>query len=301
MTATIAIVGFGAIGGIVAGSLTALGRYDVVVCVKSPIDRVVVERPCDTVDVPIRALTDPAEAGRVDWVLLSTKVHQTPSAASWLTRLCSSKTRVATLQNGIAPTERLAPFVGGAVVVPTIVYYSGERLAPGRVRFRAAGEHELAVQDDQDGRALAALFHGSPLRVLLSADLATLAWRKLLMNSVANPITALTLQRLTVFRREDVQALCLAALEEAAAVGRADGANFVADEAARTLAALLIYPAEVGTSMYLDRLAGRSLEIEALTGAIVARGQLHGIRTPLNTTLLTLLRASTDRGDPLPP
>ena len=95
--------------------------------------------------------------------------------------------------------------------------------------------------------------------------------------------------------------MCLAALEEAAAVGRADGANFVADEAARTLAALLIYPADVGTSMYFDRLAGRSLEIEALTGAIVARGQLHGIRTPLNTALLALLRASTDSADPLPP
>ncbi|MOA56361.1 2-dehydropantoate 2-reductase [compost metagenome] len=57
---------------------------------------------------------------------------------------------------------------------------------------------------------------------------------------------------------------------------------------------LLAYPAEAGTSMYFDRQAGRALEVEALTGAIVARGQALGVRTPLNGLLLTLLRAISD-------
>src|SRR5205085_412886 len=83
-----------------------------------------------------------------------------------------------------------------------------------------------------------------------------------------NPITALTLLRQAVFRRTDVKALCLAILEEAAAVGRADGARLAADEADKILATLLTYPADAGTSMYFDRIAGRPLEAEALTGAI---------------------------------
>jgi 2-dehydropantoate 2-reductase len=48
---------------------------------------------------------------------------------------------------------------------------------------------------------------------------------------------------------------------------------------------------ELGTSMYFDRLAGRAFEVEALTGAIVAAGERHGLATPLNRMLLTLLRA----------
>jgi 2-dehydropantoate 2-reductase len=294
MTATIAVVGLGAIGGVIAGCLAALDRYDVIVCTRSPIERLVVERPDDVVDVPIRSLTDPAKAAPVDWVLLATKVHQTPSVAPWLVRLCGPEARVATLQNGIDPADRLAPFVGATAIVPSVVYYNGERLAPDRVRLRRTGAYELAVPDDPDGQAFAGLLDGSPLRVLRSADFATLAWRKLLINAVANPITALTLQRQAVFRREDVKALCLAVLEEAAAVGRADGASFAADEAARTLATLLTYPAEAGTSMYFDRLAGRAFEVEALTGAIVVRGERYGIPTPLNAALLTLLRASSD-------
>jgi 2-dehydropantoate 2-reductase len=178
--------------------------------------------------------------------------------------------------------------------VPAIVYYNGERLAPDRVRFRHAGDHDLAVRDDSDGHAFAELLCGTPMRILRSPDFATLAWRKLLINAVANPVTALTLQRQAVFRRDDVKALCLAILEEGAAVGRAEGARLAAGEAAQILATLLTYPADAGTSMYFDRLAGRSFEVEALTGAIVAAGERHGLPTPLNRMALTLLRVISD-------
>lgn len=290
----IAIIGLGAIGGIIAGSLAAAGRHDVVACVRSPLARLTVERPSDVVEVALRALTDPAEAEPVDWVLLCTKTHQTASSAPWLAKLCAPHTRVAVLQNGIGHAARLAPLVGRAKVVPTIVYYNGERLAADRMRFRNAGNYDLAVGDDADGRAFAELLDGVALRILRSADFNTLAWRKLLINAVANPITALTLQRQAVFRREDVKVLCLAVLEEAAAVGRADGAHLSDDEGTNILATLLTYPADAGTSMYFDRLAGRPLEAEALTGAIVAAGERHNIPTPLNRLLLTLLAAVSD-------
>jgi len=227
-------------------------------------------------------------------VLLCTKAHETPSVGPWLARLCSPSTRIAVLQNGIDHPGRVGPFVGGATVVPTIVYYNGERLAAYRVRLSHAGEHDLAAPDDAAGRAFAELLEGAPLRVLLSADFTTLQWRKLLMNATANPITALTLRRQEVLRREDIAALCLAVLDEAIAVARADGARLAEDEAARTMATLLTYAPELGTSMYFDRLAGRPLEVEALTGAIVAVGERHGIATPLNRALLTLLRTVSD-------
>lgn len=150
------------------------------------------------------------------------------------------------------------------------------------------------MRDDDDGRALVDLLQGSPMRIHQSTDFATLAWRKLLINAVANPITALTLQRLAVFHRDDIKTLSLAVLEEAVAVGRADGAALAPDEAARTLALLLTYPGDGGTSMYFDRLAGRGSEVEALTGAIVGSGRRHGLQTPFNGMLLALLRAASD-------
>jgi 2-dehydropantoate 2-reductase len=291
---TVAVIGLGSIGGAIAACLCESDRHDVIACTRSPLHRLVLERSGQTVEVPITALTDPAAAKPVDWVLLCTKAQQTPSIAPWLAKLCDARTRVAVLQNGIEHVRRVAPFAGDATVLPTLVYYNGERLAPDHIRLRQVSQHDLAARDDADGHAFAALIEGTELHVLLTAEFDTLAWRKLLINAIANPITALTLQRQAVLRRGDIQALCFAILDEALAVAWADGARLADDEAAQLMATLMTYPPGAGTSMYFDRLAGRSLEAEAISGAIVAAGERHGIPTPLNRALLALLSAVTD-------
>jgi 2-dehydropantoate 2-reductase len=293
---TVAVVGMGSIGGVAAGCLAAAGRNDVVVCLRRPIERLTLDRPDGTVELPLQSRTDPTRAEPVDWVLLCTKTHQTESAAPWLSRLCTPQTSVAVLQNGIDHAARVAPLVNGATVLPVIVYYNGERLAPDHVRMRRAGSDDVVVANDETGRAFARLLDGTGLHVLLSDDFATLLWRKLLINAIANPITALTLQRQAVLRRPDIQDLCRAVLGEAVAVARAEGARLADDEPARTIAALMTFSGELGTSMYFDRLAGRQMEVEALTGAIVAAGERHGVAMPINRTLLTLLRAINDSG-----
>jgi 2-dehydropantoate 2-reductase len=288
---TVAVVGLGGIGGGAAGNLAAAGLHDVIVCMRRHIGRFTLDRPSGVVELPLAVLTKPEQARPADWVLLCTKAHQTTATAPWLQRLCTPATRVAVLQNGIDHVGRVAPHAGGATVVPVLVYYNGERLAPDRVRVRRASAHDVVVADDEAGRAFAQLLDGTELRALLSDEFATLAWRKLLINAVANPITALTLQRQAVLRRPDVEELCRAILEEAVAVARADGVRLAADEVARTLATLRTFSDEFGTSMYFDRLAGRSLEVEALTGAIVAVAERRGVAAPLNRALLALLRA----------
>lgn len=289
------MIGLGSIGGVAAGCLAASGRHRVMACVRRPIGKFVLEQPGGTVELQLPTYIDPAQIKEpVDWVLLCTKTHQTQSAAPWLARLCAAKTRVAVLQNGIGHVERVAPLVDAATVLPIIVYYNGERLAPDRVRLRQGSDQDMAAADDADGRAFAQLFAGTPLRVQLCDDFATLIWRKLLINAAVNPITALTLQRQAVLRRAEIQELCLAILAEAAAVGRAEGVRLDDDEPQRALATLFSFSGELGTSMYFDRLAGRTLEVEALTGAIVAAGERHGVATPLNRALLVLLRAISD-------
>ena len=288
---TVAVVGLGSIGGIAAACLAEAGRHDVIGCARKPIDTLTLERPGRTVTPPLPVITDPAEATPADWVLVVTKTQDTAAAAPWLARLCTRSTRVAVLQNGIDHVERVAPLANGATVVPVIVYYNGERLAPDRLRMRVAGDHDLAVPDDAGGRAFAALTAGTPLRVLVEPDFVTLKWRKLLLNAVANPITALTMQRQAVLRRPDIHALCLDVLDETVKVARADGATLPDDEPRLAMERLLQFSPELGTSMYFDRMAGRSFEVEALTGAVVAAGERHGIATPLNRVFLALLRA----------
>ena len=167
----IAVVGLGSIGAAAAGCLAAAGRHDVVACMRTPIGHLTLDAPDGTVELKLRVVTDPAQATPVDWVLLCTKTHQTESAAPWLSQLCTPRTRVAVLQNGIGHAARVAPLANGAAVMPVIVYYNGERLAPDRVRLRQGSDQDLAVADDSDGRAFVRLLDGTPLRVLVSGNL----------------------------------------------------------------------------------------------------------------------------------
>jgi 2-dehydropantoate 2-reductase len=290
----IAVVGLGSIGGIVAGYLAKTGRHRVFACVRKVIAELTLDGPDGTTKIALPALTDIAKAEAADWVLLCTKTHQTEATAPWLARLCTPRTRVAVLQNGVDHVARVAPLVNGATVVPVIVYYNGERIADDHMRLRQGADQDLLVAGGETGRAFALLFDGTPLRVSLSDDFATAAWRKLLINIIASPITALTLQRQAVLRRPDVKSLCLELLAEAIAVARAEGAKLRPDEADAALTMLFTFPPEAGTSMYFDRFAGRPLEYAALNGAIVAAGERHGIPTPINRALLPLLHAISD-------
>ena len=294
---TVAVVGLGNIGAGIAGALRFADQHDLIACARRPIDHIILERDGATATLPLRTITEPAQASAVDWVLLCCKAHDTPSTAPWLARLCSKATRVAVLQNGIGHVERVVPFIGGAAAIPSIVYYNGERLSPNHVRLRSVARYDLVVPDDSIGCEFARTLEGTSLNVLLSGDFASFAWRKLLINVVVNPITALTLQRQSVLRRDDVYALGLAVLHEAVAVAQADGARVTNDDAIKTMATLTAYSGTLGTSMYFDRLAGKKLEVDALTGTIVEAGDRHGIPTPLNRALLALLRAISDTTD----
>src|SRR5580692_9467059 len=271
----IAVVGLGSIGGIVAGYLAKTGRHRVVACVRKPIAELTLDGPEGTTKVALPALTDTAKAEPADWVLLCTKTHQTEATAPWLARLCTPKTRIAVLQNGVDHVARVAPLVNGATVVPVIVYYNGERTADDHMRLRQGADQDLLVADDETGRGFAQLFDGTPIRVGLSDDFTTAAWRKLLINAIASPITALTLQRQAVLRRPDVKALCLEIVREAVAVARAEGAKLTSDEAEAALAMLFTFPLEAGTSMYFDRLAGRPNEKDTTTGGSNEGGKRH--------------------------
>ncbi len=157
--------------------------------------------------------------------------------------------------------------------------------------MRRAGEYEFAVGDDADGRAFEALLDGTLMRVLRTADFTTRARRKLLLNAVANPITALTLQRqagsaATTSRRCAffLERPPMSAAPTARSLrprGRADAGD-AADLSARR--------------RHLDVFrSGRrtAFEADALTGAIVAAGERHRADAA-QRPLLTLLRATSD-------
>lgn len=303
--ARVAVIGAGSVGTVVAAAAVDAG-HDVVVCARRRLERLVVERADSVREIGVRVLTDPSEATEVDWVLLATKAQDAAGAAAWFGPLVGPNTTVVVLQNGVDHAERIEPLVPrGTRVLPALVYVAAESLAPGHVLHRmgaritvpggtaasaarASFDQPAGVSGVKDG--FAALFNDSWLHVERVADFPTAAWRKLLTNVGANPVTSLTMKRMSVIQHDPaVRELTRALLDEAIAVGRAAGAALTEADVDHTLEIYDNFAGDDGTSMLYDRLAGRATEHELITGAVVRLGEQHGVPVPLNRAILALM------------
>jgi 2-dehydropantoate 2-reductase len=225
-------------------------------------------------------------------VVIATKAQDTAGTAEWMRRLVGPSSVVVVVQNGIGHVERARPLVGDDTeILPAMIYQAAERTGLGEVRLHSDGR--ITVPAGPVGARFAELMAGSPVPAFEDPDFHTAAWRKLLSNVVSNPITALTLRRLDVMSEPDIVVLVRQLLTEAIAVGAADGASFAPDELARSSRVYEQYMGNGtrgGSSMLYDRLAGRPMEHEFITGVIVALGARYGVATPYNQVILALLR-----------
>lgn len=280
MTASVAIVGPGALGGVLAAALARAGR-DIVLCARRPVALEVDGEP-----VHADVWTDPSQARPVAHVLVTTKAYDSAATAPWLDQLGVGP--VAIVQNGVEHRERFAAFVAAERLVPVVTDLSAHRDGD---RIRSRGRGQLVIGDDAAGRDIAALFAGSGIEVSMTTDVRSAAWRKLCLNSVG-AIPALTLRP----ARDTSEPLARAVVRECIAVGRAEGARLEDEIADEVIARLRRTPVDAINSLHADRMAGRPLEIDARNGAIVRIGARHGIATPYNHALVELLSAAGDSG-----
>lgn len=283
--ASIALIGPGAIGGTVAAWLAR--AHEVAICARTAFETLRVETPDGMLEARPRLLTDPAEAGPVEWVLIATKAYDCEGAAAWLSGLIGPETRVAVLQNGVEHVERFAPYLDAARIVPAVVDIPAERDSPGRIRQRRDG----TIVVPEGAEEFVALFAHCPIAVSTTADFRAVAWRKLALNC-AGVVNGLVMKPAGVSRDPAIAELMRGLVAECIAVGRAEGAALddgLIDEVVRHYRQA---PADSVNSLLADRLAGRETEVDARNGVIVRLGERHGIAAPLNALAVALIKAA---------
>lgn len=286
--ATLALIGPGAVGGVIAATLAQAGGHGLTLCARRPLGEMEVGLLAGPVRFSPGVITDPAQGRPVDWVFVCTKAYDCAGAAAWFPGLVGPETRVAILQNGVEHRERFAPWLAADRILPVMVDIPAERPAPGRIVQRGPGK--MVVPEGEAGARFAALFAGTALGVTTTPDFRSTVWRKLCLNA-PGAINALLLKPTGVFRDEAVGELARAMVRECMAVGRAEGAVLEDDLPESILANCRAAPPDSVNSQHADRAAGRPMEIDARNGAIVRFGRKHGIPTPCNAMAATLLAA----------
>ena len=311
------VFGAGAIGGFIAVKLANAG-FEVSCVARGPhlaairADGLTLESEGKTIVARLRASDDPAALGLQDFVLLTLKAHQLPAAADAISRLMGPATTLVTCMNGVpwwyfhklaGPYEdmRLASVDPGGMLwdklpprraLGALVYPACMTVTPGVVRHVFSNRFAVGEPDGTDSaraRALAQAFERGgfecPVRPRIRDDI----WLKLWGNLSFNPISALTGAALDEMARDPgTQSVARAMMVEARAVAERLGVTFSVDVDRR-----IAMTAQVGahkTSMLQDLERGKSLELDALLGAVVEMGRLVGAPTPMCEAVLALVR-----------
>lgn len=274
--ATVAIVGVGAIGTVVADALT--DNASVLLGRRGTTAPMLIDLDGSPRRVDAAVADSPDGLGPVDWVVVTVKAQDTPAIGPWLDALVGPATTVVMLQNGIGHAERVSQWVPAERVLPGIVYIAAEKVERDLVVCRDHGA--LALAAGEKATQFAALV-GDRLAIRQVDDFLTESWTKLVMNSALNTVTALTNRSMEVTGDVGVRPLIHSLLVEGALVAEAEGALFPAGSADLFLARMDGLPRNSATSMLLDRRAGRALEHEFLTGAVLAAADRHALHTPM--------------------
>ena len=305
----IAIVGAGAIGGYLGALLaesgeevTFIARGTNLAAIRDHGMKVVLEDGREVVAKNVAAFEHMREAGAHDSVLLTVKAHQVTAVAGELRHLFRDGTSVVTMQNGIPwwyfarhggphdgtavrsadPGGTIAGAIDAARVIGCVVYPAAILVSPGVVRVVEGRRFALGELDGKTTpriEALAATLIKAGFKAPIADDIRAEIWLKVWGNLSFNPISALTRATLgDLCQYPLTRELCVAMMREAEQIANALGITFRA-----TIERRIAGAEKVGahkTSMLQDLEAGKTLEVDALVGAVVELGRLTGIPTP---------------------
>ena len=296
---TIAIVGAGAIGTYYGARLALSGR-EVRLLMRGDLAHVrahgvrLVEKHGTQLLQPIAAFGTATEVGPVDLVLVTLKTTANFELAHLLPPLLHAHTAVVTLQNGLGNEEAIAALVGPERVLGGLCFIAATRTAPGEITCGNPGSIDLGEMSGpatDRTRAVAALFSAAGVRCTADDNLGEARWRKLAWNVPFNglAIAAGGLTTDQLLTTPSLAARVRRLMDEVAAAARALGYEVTEAFIQRQID----HTPKLGAyrpSSLVDYHAGREVELEAIWGEPLRRGQAAGVAMPELSRLYAELR-----------
>lgn len=301
----ILFLGAGATGGYFGGRLAAAGK-DVVFLVRPKrqaqlaVDGLRIESPFGDAKVTVRAVTQAAEAGAVDMVVLTCKAFDLDGAIEAIAPAVGPTTLVVPLLNGLRHLNRLDARFGAARVLGGFCHCATTLAGDGTIRHLNR-LHRLSLgprhpgQEETARRAHAAL-SGAGFELMLSEDVARELWEKFLFLA--------SLAALTCLARASVGEICATrhgarlmreAFDGCHAVARAEGVTPTPAWRDQALSLITDPASRLTASMLRDLEKGGRTEADHILGDMLERAESHGLRLPVLEAAYVQLQAHERR------
>ena len=305
----ICVVGAGAIGGLMCTKLALSGEEVTVIDQGAHLQaiqenglKLIWQDGTEYVAKVAKATDKVEDAGVQDLIILSLKAHYLEQVAKQIPKITGPDTMIVTVQNGIPwwyfhnhggefdarPIESLDPDgvlsknIDADRIIGCVVYPAGAVSAPGVIHHFEGDRFPIGELDGSEServRKLYDLLVNAGFRSRILDDIRSEIWLKAWGNLSFNPISALTHATLVnICQFRETRKLAETMMDEAQAIAEKLGITF-----RHTIEKRIASAESVGahkTSMLQDVEAGRSLETEALIGAILELGKMTETPAP---------------------
>ena len=238
---------------------------------------------------PAKVTDDPAKVGPVDVIMFMVKNYDTLQAAEQIRPLVGPDTAIIHFQNGVDARAMLSNVLGAGHVLSGVAFIPASIQEPGVIKHNAELAKLVFGEFDKQITLRAVAFldalEKAGVTGEISTDISVVLWSKLMFLTSMSAINCITRQPAGLVQSdEETIALYMDAMHEVATVAAAHGV-FLGEEAiANNMALAQSFPPNNKTSMFQDLEAGRRLEIDYLSGAVVRLGREKGIETPIHRT-----------------
>jgi len=307
---TVAIVGAGAIGGLLGAHLAQAGQEVILIARGENLKAIqaeglTVRRGTEEICVRPRATDDVSAVAEADVVFIAVKAHAIAAIAPAVGASLKPDAVVIGTMNGLPwwyfrdrhlesvdPGGVIARSIPYEQVLGSVVYPAASLVAPGVVVHEDGDRISIGEPDGsrtERAQAVSRMLTQAGFKAPVQARLRSEIWLKLLGNATLNPLSAITRATMDqIFATEDRRQLVRGLMSEVAQV-----ANAYEVELPLSIDKRMEGAAATGahkTSMLQDLEAGKRLETDALLGSVIELAEAKQLDVPMLRQLFVLTK-----------
>jgi 2-dehydropantoate 2-reductase len=307
---TVAIVGAGAIGGLLGAHLAQAGQEVILIARGENLKAIqaeglTVRRGIEEICVRPRATDDVSAVAEADVVFIAVKAHAIAAIAPAVGASLKPDAVVIGTMNGLPwwyfrdrhlesvdPGGVIARSIPYEQVLGSVVYPAASLVAPGVVLHEDGDRISIGEPDGsrtERAQAVSRMLTQAGFKAPVQARLRSEIWLKLLGNATLNPLSAITRATMDqIFATEERRQLVRGLMSEVAQV-----ANAYQVELPLSIDKRMEGAAATGahkTSMLQDLEAGKRLETDALLGSVIELAEAKQLDVPMLRQLFVLTK-----------
>jgi 2-dehydropantoate 2-reductase len=232
-----------------------------------------------------------------DLILITVKAYDTEYTAKHIVPFLQKQTMVLSLQNGLDNIETLQCSIPRNHLLAGVTTHGAMFNGPGVITHTGTGTTILGELTNTISPRLQTLLHTfnqAGIKTQASSDIQKELWRKAIINSSINPLTAFLHCNNGYILKNPILEKCVDSIcEESTNVALAQGFDLTIPEMIQQTKEVIRNTAKNYSSMLQSIQQGKRTEIDTINGKIVALGTQHNIKTPLNEILIKLIQGIT--------